>query len=61
MPHCTRMPCLRNLTRVAAPWLPGGGGALALSLLVLPLMGLVDVSYRMHLRQAVERSEQAPA
>jgi hypothetical protein len=31
------------------------------SLLVLPLMGLVYVSYRVHLQQAVDRSVQAPA
>ncbi len=31
------------------------------SLLVLPLMGLVFVSYRLHVRQAVARIEQAPA
>jgi hypothetical protein len=31
------------------------------SLLVLPLMGLVYVSYRVHLQQAVDRSAQAPA
>ena len=31
------------------------------SLLVLPLMGLVYVSYRVHLEQLVDRSAQAPA
>jgi hypothetical protein len=40
-------------TNRAADWPP--------SLLVLPLMGLVYVSYRMQIRQAVDRCVQAPA
>jgi hypothetical protein len=40
-------------TNRASDWPP--------SLLVLPLMGLLYVSYRVQLRQAVERNEQAPA
>ena len=44
---------IMTATSQTADWPP--------SLLVLPLMGLMYVSYRVQLRQAVDRSAQAPA